>query len=319
MKNISFSFLYKIILIAFVLSLGNACSSIDLNGGVYRSPSQNRYSKNKSKSYSNKSRYIVVKKGDTVYSIARKNQISIRNLIIENRLAPPFKLKIGDKIKLPNASIHIVKKGDTIYSISRTYQVDMSALTRINNIRAPYTISLNQELKIPSSVVEENRTHYVAKSTSKKPAKKMSFVKKVKQKVKAIQIAAPIARSKALFAWPVKGKLITKYGPVGVGRHNDGINILVEAGTKVKSAENGVVAYAGNELRGFGNLLLIKHDGGWMTAYAHNKTLLVKRGDQVKRGEEIAVAGNSGNVKKVQVHFEIRKGTKALNPEKYLE
>jgi murein DD-endopeptidase MepM/ murein hydrolase activator NlpD len=116
------------------------------------------------------------------------------------------------------------------------------------------------------------------------------------------------------FVWPVKGKVIAEFGPTGKGQHNDGINIAAERGTPVKATENGVVAYAGNELRGFGNLLLIKHADGWMSAYAHNEELLVSRGDQVRRGQVIAKVGSSGGVTQPQLHFELRKGAQSVNP-----
>jgi len=99
---------------------------------------------------------------------------------------------------------------------------------------------------------------------------------------------------------------------------NDGINILARKGTPVRAAQNGVVAYAGNELRGFGNLLLVKHEGGWITAYAHNSELLVRTGQKVRRGQMISRVGSTGSVDKPQLHFELRRGNQAVNPERYL-
>ena len=96
----------------------------------------------------------------------------------------------------------------------------------------------------------------------------------------------------------------------GEGLRNDGVNILADRGTSVRAARSGIVAYAGNELRGFGNLLLIKHAHGWVTAYAHNEKLLVRRGQKVKRGQVVAKVGDSGNVGRPQLHFEIRRGNK---------
>ncbi|WP_343868144.1 M23 family metallopeptidase, partial [Caenispirillum bisanense] len=136
---------------------------------------------------------------------------------------------------------------------------------------------------------------------------------------KPAPVGEPPARAGGRFAWPVKGPVLAGYGPAGPGLHNDGINIAVPTGTPVKASENGVVVYAGNELKGFGNLLLLKHDGGWMTAYAHNSELLVPRGATVKKGDVIAKSGATGNVDRPQVHFELRKGTKAVDPTKYLE
>lgn len=120
------------------------------------------------------------------------------------------------------------------------------------------------------------------------------------------------------FRWPVKGRIISKYGSKPGGTRNEGINIAVPEGTSVRAAESGVVAYAGNELKGYGNLVLIRHDSGWVTAYAHNKQLYVKRGDTVRRGDVIAKAGQTGSVDAPQLHFELRKGATAVDPLKYL-
>jgi murein DD-endopeptidase MepM/ murein hydrolase activator NlpD len=120
------------------------------------------------------------------------------------------------------------------------------------------------------------------------------------------------------FVWPVEGRVLGTFGEGPGGTHNDGINIAAAEGTPVVAAETGVVAYTGNELRGFGNLVLIKHAGGWMTAYAHNQAVLVKRGDTVKRGQMIARVGATGAVGEPQLHFEMRRGTRALDPMAYL-
>ena len=120
------------------------------------------------------------------------------------------------------------------------------------------------------------------------------------------------------FRWPANGRVIAGYGPTTNGQQNDGINIALPENTPVKAAEDGVVAYAGNELKGYGNLVLVRHPNGYVTAYAHAKELLVKRGDQVKRGQMIARSGQTGNVNAPQLHFEIRKGATPLDPTKFL-
>jgi murein DD-endopeptidase MepM/ murein hydrolase activator NlpD len=112
--------------------------------------------------------------------------------------------------------------------------------------------------------------------------------------------------------------VIAGYGPTTNGQQNDGINIAVPENTPVKAAEDGIVAYAGNELKGYGNLVLVRHLNGYVTAYAHASRLLVKRGDQVKRGQVIAHSGQSGNVEAPQLHFEIRKGSTPLDPTRFL-
>ena len=137
--------------------------------------------------------------------------------------------------------------------------------------------------------------------------------------IQPVEQAAPaIDTANSTFRWPVKGRVISSFGKKPGGLRNEGINIAVPEGTSVRSAESGIVAYAGNELKGYGNLVLVRHKNGWVTAYAHNKELFVKRGDTVKRGTVIAKAGQTGSVKTPQLHFEVRKGASAVNPMKYL-
>jgi murein DD-endopeptidase MepM/ murein hydrolase activator NlpD len=120
------------------------------------------------------------------------------------------------------------------------------------------------------------------------------------------------------FRWPVRGKVIAGYGAKTNGKSNDGINLAVPEGTPVKAAEDGVVAYSGNELKGYGNLILVRHSNGYVTAYAHASELLVKRGDTIKRGQVIAKSGQSGEVGSPQLHFEIRKGSQPVDPLQFL-
>jgi murein DD-endopeptidase MepM/ murein hydrolase activator NlpD len=132
-------------------------------------------------------------------------------------------------------------------------------------------------------------------------------------------IAATQAVPASKFRWPVKGKVIGGFGPKPDGTHNDGINVAVPLGTDVLAAESGVVAYAGSELKGYGQLILIRHDNGWSTAYAHNDQLQVAHGDRVRRGQVIAKAGKSGGVDQPQVRFEIRHRSTPVDPLAHLE
>ena len=134
----------------------------------------------------------------------------------------------------------------------------------------------------------------------------------------AVSIPNPAPRAASTFLWPVRGKVLSDFGPKGSGKHNDGINIAAPRGTPIRAAENGVVAYAGNQLEGFGNLILVRHSDGYMTAYAHGEAMLVERGQTVKRGQTIGRVGSTGNVDTPQLHFEIRRGTTAVDPSKFL-
>src|SRR5262249_29877604 len=116
------------------------------------------------------------------------------------------------------------------------------------------------------------------------------------------------------FVWPVRGEVISVFGKRASGVHNDGIHNAAEPGSSVKAADGGVVVYAGNELAGYGNLLLIRHSNGFVTAYAHNRKLLVGKGDNVRQGQAIATVGSSGDVDRPQLHFEIRRGDHAVDP-----
>jgi murein DD-endopeptidase MepM/ murein hydrolase activator NlpD len=120
------------------------------------------------------------------------------------------------------------------------------------------------------------------------------------------------------FLWPTKGKIVSQFGPKQGGLYNDGINIAAKEGASIKAADKGEVVYSGNELRGYGNLVLVKHANGFVTAYAHAQKIVVKKGDEVEKGQTIAYVGNTGHVSKPQLHFSIRKGRKALDPQKYL-
>ncbi|MDX5370495.1 MAG: M23 family metallopeptidase, partial [Alphaproteobacteria bacterium] len=130
---------------------------------------------------------------------------------------------------------------------------------------------------------------------------------------------APAASDSPSFAWPVEGTVLAGFGPTPDGRRNDGVNIAVPEGTRIRAAEDGRVVYVGNELAGYGNLVLVSHGGGYVTAYAHAKELLVQKGQSVRKGQVVALAGTTGGVSEPQVHFEIRKGTVALDPVPFLE
>lgn len=266
----------------------------------------------------------VVKRGETLYQVSRVENVPIRSLIDANNLQPPYELQVGQKLSIPSARYHVVKPGDTVYSISRTYGVDMSTLTSTNHVTQPYTIKVGQKLQLPSKV--NNQMTASVNEGQRDPAgvpvgrPDNNYVTTTPPAVPAARPVAGVKEPlppppvpKGDFVWPAQGKIISTYGPKEGGQHNDGINIAVPSGSPVKAAQNGVVAYAGNELKGYGNLLLVRHSNGWMTAYAHNSKLMVKRGDTVMRGQTISLAGSTGSVTSPQVHFEVRKGAKAVD------
>lgn len=296
---------------------------------------------------------VSVYPGDTVYSVARRCNVSVRELIEANNLQPPYQLGAGMVLRLPGgAAEYLVKKGDTLLVVARRLKVDFQTMARINNKATPYTIYVGEKLRLPGSftpaataqapgsqlpashltvgglVIASPNAAAAGRNAQPTPIPPQSAPLPEPPPVPDTRHAAfqpqqtlpppPPPMGKG-FVWPLRGEVVAEFGPLGKGQNNDGVNIAAPRGTPVKAAENGVVAYVGNELKGFGNLLLIKHADGWMSAYAHNDQLMVRKGDQVRRGQQIATVGSSGSVSTPQLHFELRKGTEAVNPVEHLK
>jgi murein DD-endopeptidase MepM/ murein hydrolase activator NlpD len=323
---IKFSKAYSVTLFAvIVLFLTQSCTQkpalvLDRSSYVYNkgnSYSKNKYSSKKysSNRYSSGSRSgnVEVIPGDTVYSIATRNNIPLRDLINHNNLEPPYILRVGDKISLPNAQYYQVAQGDTLYGISREFNMNVNDLIALNNFEAPYYIKAGEKIRVRGSAASNpsNQSSSRYRLASDSRTKSSRPISRDLGEVK-------LPRKNNRFTWPVKGVVISKFGPKTGGLYNDGINIKAKSGDDVKAAEDGVVAYVGNELRGYGNLVIVKHSEGWISAYAHLSKSKVNRGDKVSKGQTIAFAGSTGNVKSAQLYFGLRKGREAVNPQVYL-
>ncbi len=242
---------------------------------------------------------IKVGAGDTLYSISRKYSVPVNDLAVMNKLTPPFMLTVGQTLRVPNLSAAQVR--------SSTATTPMAKSTAAVTVVSPATKTSGANVK----TTEKSKSDK-ASTTSSKPKEKISS--DPTKKLPKIG-----ARSSSKFSWPVRGTILSHFGAKSGGLFNDGINIGATRGAKVGAAENGVVAYAGNEVKGMGNLIIIQHSGGWMTVYAHMDSMLVRRGARVSVGQKIGTVGATGKVDKPQLHFEIRKGTKAYNPTSYLK
>jgi murein DD-endopeptidase MepM/ murein hydrolase activator NlpD len=295
---------------------------------------------------------VTVAHGETVEMLARKYGVPATAIRETNGFRDGVVLRTGQRVVIPryvaaNAAqspaspaarpvrnaenVHVVEPGETLTSIAHKNGVPLAALARANHIQ-PYTkVSMGERLTIPgghrtSEHLAQAQAPRVAEAHSAAPIKVASVP------VESARVATPETHAPAQtpakiadavgaipsFRWPVKGRIIASFGPRPNGGQNDGINLAVPEGTPVKAADDGVVAYAGNELKGYGNLVLIRHANGFVSAYANASELLVKRGDTVKRGQVIAHAGQTGNVTSPQLHFEIRKGSTPVDPTKYL-
>jgi murein DD-endopeptidase MepM/ murein hydrolase activator NlpD len=229
---------------------------------------------------------------------------------------------------------HTVAPGETMIGIAKRYNVSLKDLAKANRVEPHTQVKMGDRLVIPGRTPSAKAPALAAKpapapaqSQSKAAAAPATKVASTEPShtARAVNPTADVqdeAKSSASgspsFRWPVRGRIIAGFGPKPNGQQNDGINLSVPEGTPIKAAEDGVVAYAGNELKGYGNLVLIRHPNGFVTAYAHASELLVKRGDTIKRGQIIAKAGQTGTVSSPQVHFEIRKGSSPVDPTQYL-
>ena len=250
----------------------------------------------------------IVQPGETLYSLARKYRKSPAALIKANKLAADYRVKIGDRVIIPGAP----QSGMQTASAATKPVAPPAAATPAVQTKpvaaapAPKVQSASLDPK-PLQAAPAQATARVAAPTAEP----------------SIEAASGVTSNETTggtpsFRWPVRGRVIQGFGPKGNGQQNDGINLAVPEGTSVKAAEDGVVAYAGNELKGYGNLVLVRHSNGFVTAYAHASEVSVKRGDPVKRGQIIAKDGQTGNVNSPQLHFEIRKGATPVDPSQYL-
>lgn len=309
------------------------CTSADHSQRVVRKPVPTQSNSTHLYPKSIKKGLILVRRGDSLYTLARGHGVALRGLIQANKLKPPYVIYPGQLLKLPVSRYHVVAKGQTVYQISRRYDVDMGALVRINQIDPPYRVVSGQRLRLPEiNVSNIDRTGRSAGTRSGAKSRRVSgpprLVSRGRSSARSSRsrwskpgpasVRKPPARTGRKFLWPVRGKVIEAFGARAGGLHNDGINIAARKGASIRAAENGVVAYTGNQLQGFGNLVLVKHAGGWMSAYAHSSVILVKRGELVRRGQVIARVGRTGNVRRPQLHFELRRGERAVNPKYHL-
>ncbi|HEX3164369.1 MAG TPA: LysM peptidoglycan-binding domain-containing M23 family metallopeptidase [Pseudolabrys sp.] len=235
-------------------------------------------------------------------------------------------------------NVHVVQHGETLMSISRRNGVTLTALAHANKLQTNSKLAIGDRITIPGGghqvaaaqpaparpapapapQVAQPHTVPATKLASAAPVQTARVAKEEPRTTETVVKTAEPSGAMPSFRWPVKGRVIAGFGSKPNGTQNDGINLAVPEGTPIKAADDGVVAYAGNELKGYGNLVLIRHSNGFVSAYAHASELMVKRGDTIKRGQVIAHAGQTGNVTSPQLHFEIRKGSTPVDPAQYL-
>lgn len=316
--------------------------------------------------------------GETLWSIAQRYDVDLRDLLEINRLTPPYAIASGTRVRIPAPRAYTVRQGDTLYNISRLFNSTTTELARLNRLPAPYKVSAGQKLRIPatsgrsaayasvassapiaippskptwfgtppSGGAEQTGRASAASGIQSEPlppqaqtqaqsqtqaqasaavsaqnpdqAPVLASGADVPPPARRVADAPPPPLSGSGFIAPVSGPILSAYGVKPDGLHNDGVNIQAARGTPVRASESGTVAYVGDAIEGYGKLILIRHSGGYITAYAHLDKMLVKKGARVQRGEAIGTVGSTGRVSSPQLHFEIRKGKDALDPARYI-
>lgn len=287
-----------------------------------------------------------VGEGDALSRIAERYDVRLAALATANNIAPPYVLYPGEVLRIPanvpapverptpppapaivqsalppepigtttarrpeprpsppvaeSGKRYVVGKGESLSAIAAQHGLRLGELVAANGIASPYRIRPGQSLIIPPT--EAGRSQHVAA----KPSGDL------------VAIAPPPPLSADGFLWPVQGNVIGSFEENSDRGRSGGINIAARKGTPVRAADNGIVAYAGEALRGYGQMIMLRHAEGYVTLYAHNDALLVREGDVVERGQTIAEVGNSGDVIESQLHFELRKGTRPVDPTEIL-
>jgi murein DD-endopeptidase MepM/ murein hydrolase activator NlpD len=309
---------------------------------------------------------VTAGRHDTLKSIADKHGVSVETLAKLNHIKKPYRIRRGQKIKLPAApaeervadrepsqSSYRVQSGDTLYSLARRFGTDAKSLAELNGLSADDRLTVGRRIHVPGGADDKRAAARLNRAqTAEAPSKPVPYASlpsnppvatapglapppppstsiasstpqtsappastaqatPYRPTAPAPEPAAPgdaevAAAGKGLFLWPVKGDLLQRFGPLAGGQRNDGVDISGAQGDPVVAAAAGEVVYAGNSVPGFGNLVLIRHDGGWVTAYAHLKSLDVKMRQTVTQGQEIGAVGQSGGVTQPQLHFEVR-------------
>ncbi len=283
-------------------SANNGSSRVATNGPITTSQLPSPSSPRTASSY-------TIQPGDTLYSIARHNNVTANELVRANSLESPNSIRVGQRLVIPGEnSPQRTTVAQTQQTSNMTVPTSRPANQRVASIGANDATSVPVPTTRPA--YQSNRSTAQAQPQSPAPTR----VASARPTGPTESLPEPEAMSSSQFRWPVRGRVISGFGKKPDGAKNDGINIAVPAGTSIKAAENGVVAYAGNELEGFGNLILIRHQNEWVTAYAHASRVLVQRGDKVRRGQIIAQAGQTGSVDRPQLHFELRQGSQPIDP-----
>jgi murein DD-endopeptidase MepM/ murein hydrolase activator NlpD len=284
-----------------------------------------------------------VQRGDHIDALARAFSTTRKVLLDANEIRAPFVIHPGQIIKVPVAKAYVARGSDTLASVARRFSVNVGELAQLNHVSERGFLRPGQEIGLPSSMRDRGpmqtsvpgTTEYATRDTAPAPSahtmtpdpasvRRYSTIPGAQQPrpTYGYQTGQPPGASASAtpsmsdseiaqaahgrFVWPLRGDMMIRFGAQGVGRRNDGIDIRASQGTLVKAAASGEVVYAGNQVPGFGNLVLIKHTDGWVTAYAHLDQIDVQMKQQVVQGQALGSVGATGGAAEPELHFEVR-------------
>ena len=288
---------------------------------------------------------LTVEYGDSLGHIAQRYGVAAAAIIVLNELSHPYWLHTGQRLALPRADFTVARldeppaetppyaNGEPVIAVAEIEadpatpdsvepeeHAHAESAAPVPRTRATLALRIDLKPEEPAPLIrvepeapERPRTPglRVARAEPEATPPRPTLYALARQ---SESDNVPLPPTRNTFLWPIEGRVISGFGAKPGGRHNDGINIAAPVGSAIRASQSGVVAYAGNELRGYGNLVLIRHNDGWMTAYAHNDSLLVGKGDVVRRGQVISHSGRSGGVSHPQAHFEIRRDGEPQDP-----
>lgn len=270
----------------------------------------------------------VVQPGDTLRGIGNRTGAGSESIARANGLMPPFVIRAGQKLTIPGGRYHLVAEGETGIAIAAAYGVQWRRMVDINGLAEPYVLRRGQRLLLPEEALRRPPTMEERAAafrididdvlTGGQPAAAENAPAAIASaRPRPLPSNVPIATPGGFsgsFAWPVQGTIVSRFGPGESGARNNGIDIAVPAGTPIRAAADGVVAYAGDQVAVFGGLVLVTHGGGWVSAYGHASRVDVVRGQKVTKGQVIGLSGDTGYASQPKLHFELRKDRAPVNP-----
>lgn len=269
-----------------------------------------------------------VRPGDTLRGVADRTGASSEAIARANALEDPFAIRAGQRLTIPAGRYHLVRRGETGIAIARAYGVAWSRIIAANALLDPYVLRAGQRIVIPDTAGTPSLADRAAAFTldvdailtggepalasNQAPAKPAATPKRVLPS--SAVVTAPVRLAGGGFLWPVDGRVVKRFGHGASGERNDGIKIAVPVSTPIHATADGVVAYVGDGIAALGGLVIIKHGGGWTSVYGHASKLMVQRGQSVKRGQTVALSGDTGFADRPELHFELRKGRTPVDP-----